>query len=93
MNQIKLPYMHTKEDLYQAVARILGGSVNDLKKVQIVKESIDARKKPQIFKVYTVDVALKKEKAFAAKIKKLKLLEIDILMLLKSFSINFMVLT
>ena len=73
MNQIKLPYAHTDEDLIHAAAKLLGASVKDIKEIRKVKESIDARKKPQIYKVYTVDVLLKNEKAFASKIKKLKL--------------------
>ena len=68
MNQIKLPYAHTDEDLIHAAAQLLAASVRDIKEIRKVKESIDARKKPQIYKVYTVDVLLKNEKAFASKI-------------------------
>lgn len=59
INQLKLPLEYEKEKLLQKAARILGISPADILKIDIIKESIDARKKPEIFYSYIVDVTLK----------------------------------
>ena len=76
INQVKLPYEHTNDELLLAAARSIGGKPSDITELHIVKESVDARKKPQIMKVYTLDIALKQEKAFASMIRKGKLLRV-----------------
>lgn len=59
INQLKLPLEYEKEKLLQKAAKILGISPTDILKIDIIKESIDARKKPEIFYSYIVDVTLK----------------------------------
>lgn len=59
INQLKLPLDYEKEKLLQKAAKTLGISSNDILKADIVKESVDARKKPEIFYSYVVDVTLK----------------------------------
>ena len=59
INQLKLPLEYEKEKLLQKAAKILGISPADILKIDIIKESIDARKKPEIFYSYIVDVTLK----------------------------------
>lgn len=59
INQLKLPLDDKKGKLLQKAARSLGISPADILKVDIIKESIDARKKPEIFYSYVVDVTLK----------------------------------
>lgn len=59
IGQIKLKTGHTKEALEKKVLRTLGILPEDLESMEIRKQSIDARKKPELFFVYTVDVGLK----------------------------------
>lgn len=60
INQIKLPYNHSSEDLLKVIGKQLKLKDSALKNIQykIVKRSIDSRKKPNIFYVYAVDVNL-----------------------------------
>lgn len=53
------------------VADILHVSIQEILEFEIIRQSIDARKKPEIFYSYTVEVAVKKEdKVLAAALKK-----------------------
>lgn len=61
MNQIKMPLTHTREELLAKAAKLLHVGYQEILSCRIVKKSIDARKKPEIYFVYTIDVALKKE--------------------------------
>lgn len=63
VNQIKMQTEHTTEQLRKKVAGILRISAKDIQKLQIVRQSIDARKKPDIFYIYTVDVQVANEKS------------------------------
>lgn len=56
VNQIKIQTEHTVEQLQKKVADILRIPVKDIKKLEIVRQSIDARKKPNVLYIYTVDV-------------------------------------
>lgn len=58
INQIKVPPEHTRADIIQKAARILRIVPARIQELQIVKRSIDARKKPDVYIVYTVDVAV-----------------------------------
>lgn len=58
INQIKVPPEHTREDIIRKTARILRIAPAGIHDLQIVKKSVDARKKPDIYIVYTVDVAV-----------------------------------
>lgn len=51
--------LDSKEVLRKKAAKTLGVGLTDVSDVMILKHSIDARKKPQIFQVYTLGVALK----------------------------------
>jgi len=77
IGQIKLEPNHTKADLVQKVAKTLRISEKEIIHIDIKKQSIDARKKPQIKYIYTVDVkvqneqkVLKKQKGNQAEISK-----------------------
>lgn len=61
INQLKLQYNHTEKELYQAAAKTLKIDVSEIKDLSIQKKSLDARKKPDIFAVYAVDVDLSHE--------------------------------
>lgn len=59
IQQLKLPPGHTEADLKERVAKILKTDPDRIEKLEIRKQSIDARKKPDIRLVYVVDVALR----------------------------------
>ena len=59
INQIKMPLVHTEEDVYHKAAKILRVERKQITGLQWVKKSIDARKKPDIMIIYTIDVAVK----------------------------------
>lgn len=50
-----------EEELFKKVAHLLKIRISDIKKLSINRRSIDARKKPDIFYVYEVDVLVNKE--------------------------------
>ena len=55
VSQLKLPVEHSEEQFYQKIEKSLKKK-DQIKKLQIVKKSIDARKKPDVSIVYSVDV-------------------------------------
>lgn len=61
INQIKLPVHHTKKQLEQKIVKILKISAGQPFEYQIVKKSIDARKKPDLRYVYSVEVTIEDE--------------------------------
>ena len=58
INQLKLNIHHTEADLERKIRKILHLKEDTLLSYQIKKQSIDARKKPDLFFVYTVDVQI-----------------------------------
>ncbi len=58
VNQIKVTPGTEKKALLRKVADVLKIKETDIAKLQIVKQSIDARKKPDIYYSYAVDVEL-----------------------------------
>lgn len=63
IGQVKLHPGHTENSLYEKVAKILHVSRKDILELTIYKQSIDARKKPDIYYVYTLDITLADEMA------------------------------
>ncbi len=61
-----------KEILYKKTARILGVHISEIEDIKIMKHSIDARKKPQLFQVYTLGVVLCDTKKEAAIVRRNK---------------------
>lgn len=61
INQLKLDIHHKDTDLRRKILKVLHISEEQLISYTIRKQSIDARKKPTLFYVYTVDVEVKKE--------------------------------
>ena len=68
INQLKLKVGHTAEEMNRKIASVLGIRSTDIKKVDIRRQSLDARHKPELFYVYTVDVSVSDEKAVFKKI-------------------------
>ena len=60
VNQIKVYPDANLAHIRKKTASVLGIKSDDIQKLEIRKVSIDARKKPEIFYSYTVDVVLKK---------------------------------
>ena len=58
VNQVKVPLSHGQEDILYKTAKILRIAPENIQSWQIVKKSIDARKKPEITVVYSVDVSV-----------------------------------
>ncbi|MGN0108291.1 MAG: hypothetical protein ACI4A5_11430, partial [Hominilimicola sp.] len=60
ISDIKLGLDDTESDLRKKVLKHLG--VKNFKSFEISKKSIDARRKPDIYYVYSVDVEVENEK-------------------------------
>ena len=58
VQQLKLPIHHTEADLTARLIKKLGIKEDALLSYVIRKQSVDARKKPEIFYSYTVDVKM-----------------------------------
>lgn len=61
-----------KEVLHKKAAKTLGISVEEIDHVSILKHSIDARKKPKLYQVYTLGVALRNSKQEEKVVKRCK---------------------
>jgi len=61
IGQLKLQPDHTEKDLIEKIAKTLHVSEREIVSFQIKKQSIDARKKPDLKLVYTVDVTVQNE--------------------------------
>ncbi len=57
IHQIKLPVGHTQEELVRQVKRLL--HTKETPKITIVRRSVDARKKPELYFNYILDVQVK----------------------------------
>lgn len=60
INQLKLPVDHTKTDLTDKVKKLLRCSEEP--EIFIVRRSVDARKKPELYFNYILDVKVRKQK-------------------------------
>ena len=58
VNQVKVPLSHRQEDILYKTAKILRIAPEKILSWQIIKKSIDARKKPEITIVYSVEVCV-----------------------------------
>ena len=77
IQQLKLPIRHTEADLKARILKKLGIREDALISYEIRKQSIDARKKPELFYVYTVDVNVRKEAALKKKKKQSDILFLE----------------
>lgn len=62
ITQLKLPAEHTGEQFHKKLLDYLKIREKDLKDWSVRKRSLDARKKPDLYYVYTVDCCVKNEK-------------------------------
>lgn len=56
VTQLKLPADHTPDDMKKKIAKLLRIAPDAVRALHIRKQSLDARKKPELFYSYTVDV-------------------------------------
>lgn len=61
INQVKIKTEHTGEQLRKKAAEMLRVPAEQIKELQIVRQSIDARKKPEIFYSYVLEVQVPNE--------------------------------
>uniref|UniRef100_UPI0040567EAC NAD(P)/FAD-dependent oxidoreductase n=1 Tax=Acetatifactor sp. TaxID=1872090 RepID=UPI0040567EAC len=70
VNQVKIRTEHNIEQLQKKVADILRIPVKDIQKMDIVRQSIDARKKPDIYYIYTLDIQVADEERLLKSVRK-----------------------
>lgn len=68
LQQLKLPVSHTSEELEQKILKTLKIKKEALLSFQIRKQSLDSRKKPDLYFVYTIDAAVEKESSVLKKV-------------------------
>ncbi len=69
ITQLKLPYTHSMADLENKIRKTLKISSNQKFTYKITKKSIDARKKPELFLVYSCQVSCDNESGIVKKAK------------------------
>lgn len=69
INQIKLKIPHTEDQLVKKIKSILKLKEQDFFEYKIVKRSLDARYKPELFYIYTVQVQYQKEQLLQKRIR------------------------
>ena len=70
LNQIKLPVNHSEEAFKKKIAKELHIGVNQIQHIRIVKRSLDARKKPDLYYLYQLDVTVYNEQKIIKKLPK-----------------------
>jgi hypothetical protein len=68
INQLKLPVTHSEEELTHKIQKTLKLNEKTEFTYQILKRSLDARKKPELFYVYTIGVETAKEETVAKRV-------------------------
>lgn len=61
INQLRLPVGHSKEDLIRKVKKIL--CCEQISEISIVRRSVDARKKPELYFNYILDITVRNQQA------------------------------
>lgn len=62
LTQVKLPLTYSEEDLKNKCAVLLRIQPAQIKKLELIRRSVDARKKPEIIYSCVVDVMVEREK-------------------------------
>ena len=70
MQQLKLPLEHDHYTIENKIRHVLGLSADQKFTYEIIKRSVDARKKPQLNYVYTVDVSMSGEGKLVKRLRK-----------------------
>lgn len=61
INQVKIKPGHSDSDLQMAAANVLRIPKQDITALKIVRQSIDARKKPEVYYSYSLEAAVREE--------------------------------
>lgn len=69
ISQLKLPVEHTPDQIRLKLIKTLKIREDELLEYQVRRQSLDARKKPELFYVYMVDFRVKNEKALMRRMK------------------------
>ncbi len=69
INQLKLSVKHSEEDLWNKAAKTLKIPTGEIRSLKIIKQSIDARKKEEIYFTYCIEVEALREEAVVHKAK------------------------
>lgn len=69
ISQLKLPVEHTPDQLRKKLIKTLRIREDELLDFQIRKQSLDARRKPELFYVYVIDFDVKSEKVLLRRMK------------------------
>ena len=64
INSLLINVHHDEEELLKKISKTVGCNTSDIKGFEIKRRSIDARKKPEIFYSYSIDVDVKNEKRY-----------------------------
>ena len=59
INQLKMPLDHSRGQLESRAAKVLRIHTEEIESLKIIKQSLDARKKPELHYSYVVDVTVK----------------------------------
>lgn len=70
ISQLKLKIGHSEEELYHKICRTLFLPENERPEIFVRKQSLDARHKPDLYFVYSVDVKIKNERAVLGRLQK-----------------------
>ena len=70
IQQLKLPLEHDHYTIENKIRHVLGLSADQKFTYEIIKRSVDARKKPQLNYVYTVDVSMSGEGKIVKRLRK-----------------------
>ena len=73
INSLQLGVHHDENDLRKKIAKTVGCNIGEIKSIQIKKRSVDARKKPEIFYSYSIDVSVCNEEKYLKRNKSLSL--------------------
>ncbi len=68
IRQLKVKIPHTKEEIEDKIRKKLSLSEEEAFSWQITRQSLDARKKPDLYDVYTVEVTLRDESRFKKRV-------------------------
>lgn len=77
ISQLKLPPGHSEQELKKKIIKILRVQERELNSYEVVRRSVDARRKPELFFIYTVWVSVKKEAAVLKRVKNREVTQIQ----------------
>ncbi len=70
VSELKLRVGHSQNELEEELCRLLHiRDIHDIPQYEVIRRSIDARKKPDLFYVYTIDVKIPHPQAFVKKLR------------------------